>query len=70
MTAEVGEKIILDKDSANPVTIALYVVNANGKSTTNENDLSLGARITYGSFRACRQALERRELGGNRRPVQ
>jgi beta-lactamase superfamily II metal-dependent hydrolase len=56
-TADVGEKIILDKDSANPVTISVYVVNANGKSTTNENDLSLGARITYGAFRA--------EIGGD-----
>jgi beta-lactamase superfamily II metal-dependent hydrolase len=50
--AHVGDKIVLDETSPAPVTIEVYAVNANGMSTTNENDLSLAVRIAYGSFRA------------------
>ena len=56
-TASAGSKIVLDKNSTNPVTIEVYAINANGKDTTNENDLSLAARITYGAFRS--------EIGGD-----
>lgn len=57
ITAEVGTKIVLDKDTSNPVTIDIFEVNAEGLHTSNENDLSLAARISYGSFRA--------EIGGD-----
>jgi len=55
--AVVGDTIVLDAASATPVTIEVFAVNANGKSTSNEDALSLSARIGYGSFRA--------EIGGD-----
>jgi competence protein ComEC len=56
-TATKGQKIILDQGTPNPVTIEVYAVNANSLDTTNENDLSLAASISYGAFRA--------EIGGD-----
>jgi competence protein ComEC len=55
--AFVGDTIVLDAASANPVTIEVLAVNANGKAPTDEDSLSLSARIGYGSFRA--------EIGGD-----
>jgi beta-lactamase superfamily II metal-dependent hydrolase len=55
--ARVGDRIVLDATSPTSVTIEVYAVNANGMATTNENDLSLAARIGYGGFRA--------EIGGD-----
>lgn len=55
--ASVGDTIVLDSTSATPVTIQVFAVNANGAATTNEDALSLSARIGYGSFRA--------EIGGD-----
>jgi hypothetical protein len=39
-TAAIGDKIILDESSTNPVTIEIVEVNEQGLQTTNENDLS------------------------------
>lgn len=56
-TALLGDQIVLDQGSTRPVTINIFEVNAQGLTTTNENDLSLAARITYGGFHA--------EIGGD-----
>src|SRR5262249_41455181 len=55
--ASTGQTIVLDQGTTNPVRIEIVSVNANGKHTTNENDLSLAAIITYAGFRA--------EIGGD-----
>jgi beta-lactamase superfamily II metal-dependent hydrolase len=55
--ASTGNTIVLDAGAANPVTIEVFAVNGNGKATTDEDSLSLSARISYGSFRA--------EIGGD-----
>jgi competence protein ComEC len=49
--------IELDKGTAHPVTIAVKAINGNGVTTSNENDLSLTALVTYDRFRA--------EIGGD-----
>lgn len=60
-TAAVGDAVTLDKNTANPVVITVVAVG--GKSahgsvlTTNENDLSLAAVVTFGSFKE--------EIGGD-----
>jgi len=56
-TPGVGETFVLDAGSANPVSIQIVAVNANGARTTDEDSLSLSARIGYGAFRA--------EIGGD-----
>lgn len=57
VTPRVGDKFVLDAAALNPVTIEVVAVNANGATTTDENSLSLSARIGYGGFRA--------EIGGD-----
>jgi len=52
-----GKKVILDANSTNPVVIEVVALNGNGIATTNENDLSLDALVTYGNFKA--------EIGGD-----
>jgi len=60
-TAAIGDTVTLDKASANPVLITVVAVD--GKSahgtvqTSNENDLSLAAVVSFGSFRE--------EIGGD-----
>jgi beta-lactamase superfamily II metal-dependent hydrolase len=49
--------IILDKNSANKVTITFVALNGDGISTTNENDLSIVSVIDFGGFRV--------EIGGD-----
>lgn len=49
--------IILDSSSANPVTVKIVAFNGNGVSTTNENDLSVVAVVSFGGFKA--------EIGGD-----
>jgi len=56
-TAAVGDKIILDAATANPVTIEIVALNGAGVDTTNENDLSVDAVIHFGKFDA--------EMGGD-----
>ncbi|MGP8243278.1 MAG: ComEC/Rec2 family competence protein [Bryobacteraceae bacterium] len=56
-TPRVGDMFVLDGASPNPVTIEVLAVNANGAATTDEDALSLSARISYGGFRA--------EIGGD-----
>lgn len=51
-TATAGMTITLDASSANPVTIKVITLNGNGVSTDNENDLSLLAMVSFGSFDA------------------
>jgi beta-lactamase superfamily II metal-dependent hydrolase len=51
------DRITLDDGLATPVSVEIFSVNANGKHTSNENDLSLAARITYGNFHV--------EIGGD-----
>jgi hypothetical protein len=57
ISGTVGTAFTLDSNTATPVQIKIVSVNANGKHTTNENDLSLSALISYGGFRA--------EIGGD-----
>lgn len=52
-----GTTITLDATSANPVTIKIVAFDGAGVTTSNENDLSVVAVITFGSFRA--------EIGGD-----
>src|SRR5439155_23786311 len=52
-----GQVITLDQDSATPVTIGFVAMNGNGVPTDNENDESLVARVSFGTFRA--------EIGGD-----
>jgi beta-lactamase superfamily II metal-dependent hydrolase len=60
-TAAIGDTLTLDKNSQNPVLITVVAVD--GKSqhgtvqTSNENDLSLAAVISFGSFKE--------EIGGD-----
>jgi hypothetical protein len=56
-TPGVGETFVLDAGAENPVTIQIVALNANGARTTDEDSLSLSARISYGTFRA--------EIGGD-----
>jgi beta-lactamase superfamily II metal-dependent hydrolase len=54
--AKIGQTIVLDKSSDNPVKITFVAVNASTGdtiiSTTNENDLSISSLIEFGNFRA------------------
>lgn len=52
-----GMIITLDAGSASPVSIKIAALNGNGVSTTNENDLSVVAKIHFGNFDA--------EIGGD-----
>jgi len=52
-----GRKITLDEGSLNPVTIQVVALNGNGITTSNENDLSLVALVTFGKFKV--------EIGGD-----
>jgi len=42
------EIITLDDSSSTPVNVEIFSVNANGQHTSNENELSLAARISCG----------------------
>src|SRR4051794_17744037 len=59
--AAVGDVLTLDKNSANPVVITVIAVDGQSRhgtvQTSNENDLSLAALVTFGSFRE--------EIGGD-----
>jgi beta-lactamase superfamily II metal-dependent hydrolase len=56
-TATAGTAVQLDKGSAHPVVINVKAINGNGVHTTNENDLSLTALVSFDAFRA--------EIGGD-----
>jgi beta-lactamase superfamily II metal-dependent hydrolase len=60
-TASVGDTVTLDKNSRNPVVIAVFAVGGKSKNgsvkTSNENDLSLAVEVSFGSFRE--------EIGGD-----
>lgn len=60
-TVQLGQKVVLDKDSADPVIITFVAANGstseNTIKTTNENDLSISSVVEYGKFRA--------EIGGD-----
>jgi beta-lactamase superfamily II metal-dependent hydrolase len=56
-TATAGTTVELDKGSGHSVLITVKAVNGDGVSTTNENDLSLTALVSYDNFRA--------EIGGD-----
>jgi beta-lactamase superfamily II metal-dependent hydrolase len=56
-TAVAGTTLELDKGSGHSVLITVEAVNGNGVSTTNENDLSLTAVVSYGGFKT--------EIGGD-----
>jgi beta-lactamase superfamily II metal-dependent hydrolase len=60
-TAAIGDSITLDRNSQNPVVITVVVVNGKSRhgnvQTENENDLSLSAVVSFGSFRE--------EIGGD-----
>ena len=50
-TAATADTVItLDSGTANPVTINIVALNANGINSTNENDASVVAVIHFGSF--------------------
>lgn len=51
-TATEGQEIILDKGTSHPVTIKIVALNGNHIETTNENDLSVVALVTFGNFKA------------------
>jgi hypothetical protein len=57
----VGDTLTLDKNSSNPVQITIVAVDGNSRSgtihTSNENDLSLAAVVSFGSFKE--------EIGGD-----
>lgn len=57
MTADTQTTVVLDKDSGHAVTIRVMALNGNGVKTTNENDLSLTAVVSYDSFKV--------EIGGD-----
>jgi beta-lactamase superfamily II metal-dependent hydrolase len=52
-----GTTVELDKGSGHSVIVTVKAVNGDGVSTSNENDLSLTALVSYDSFRA--------EIGGD-----
>jgi len=52
-----GTTITLDSGSSNPVVIKIVAFDGNGVTTTNENDLSVVAVVTFGTFKA--------EIGGD-----
>ncbi|HVO79064.1 MAG TPA: MBL fold metallo-hydrolase [Candidatus Bathyarchaeia archaeon] len=60
-TAAVGDTLTLDKNSQNPVVITVVAVDGKSKhgtvQTSNENDLSLAAVVSFGSFKE--------EIGGD-----
>ena len=49
-TATVGQTITLDNSSSNPVSIKIAALNGAGVQTTNENDLSVVAVVSFGNF--------------------
>jgi len=59
--AAVGDVLTLDKNSANPVVITVVAVDGQSRhgtvQTSNENDLSLAALVSFGSFKE--------EIGGD-----
>jgi beta-lactamase superfamily II metal-dependent hydrolase len=57
MTAAAGTTLELDKGSGHSVFITVDALNGNGVITSNENDLSLTAVVSYDNFRA--------EIGGD-----
>jgi beta-lactamase superfamily II metal-dependent hydrolase len=60
-TASIGDTLTLDKTSSSPVVIPVVAVDGQSKhgtvQTSNENDLSLAALVSFGSFRE--------EIGGD-----
>jgi beta-lactamase superfamily II metal-dependent hydrolase len=60
-TAVVGQTLTLDKNSPNPVLITVFAVDGHSShgtvQTSNENDLSLAALVSFGSFKE--------EIGGD-----
>jgi beta-lactamase superfamily II metal-dependent hydrolase len=60
-TAALGDVLTLDKNSANPVMITVIAVDGQSRhgtvQTSNENDLSLAALVSFGSFKE--------EIGGD-----
>jgi len=56
-TGQEGQTLQLDENSGTPVTIKVVAVNGAGIKTSNENDLSLAATVSFGRFRA--------EIGGD-----
>lgn len=52
LEATPGTVITLDSGSATPVRIEIIAVNGNGVVTTNENDLSVVAKVHFGNFDA------------------
>lgn len=56
-TATAGTTVELDKGSGHSVVITVKAVNGDGVNTSNENDLSLTAVVSYDNFRA--------EIGGD-----
>jgi beta-lactamase superfamily II metal-dependent hydrolase len=60
-TATVGDSLTLDRGSANPVVITVVAVDGQSRhgtvQTSNENDLSLAAVVSFGSFKE--------EIGGD-----
>ena len=55
--ARKGDMITLDKNSQHPVVIKFIAVNGNGINTSNENDLSVSALVTFDNFKV--------EIGGD-----
>ena len=49
--------IVLDSSGSNPVMVKIVAFNGNGVNTTNENDLSVVAVVSFGGFKA--------EIGGD-----
>ncbi len=47
-----GQTITLDAGSANPVTVKIVALNGNGIATNNDDDLSVVALVSFGTFRA------------------
>jgi hypothetical protein len=50
-SATPGMEITLDEGSADPVKIKIVALNGNGTQTTNENDLSLVAVVSFENFK-------------------
>jgi beta-lactamase superfamily II metal-dependent hydrolase len=60
-TAAIGDAIVLDKGTQNPVTLTVVAVDGKSKNgqvqTSNENDLSLAVVVSFGTFKE--------EIGGD-----
>ena len=60
-TGAVGDTLTLDKNSSNPVLVTIVAVDGKSRNgsvqTSNENDLSLAAVVSFGSFKE--------EIGGD-----